>query len=184
MSTLVSLNSQPTSTVTVDISVTGDSDVTASETSLSFTADNWSTAQSVTVDAEHDSDAADDTATVAHEVSGGDYGSSAVSAESVRIDVTDDESPSTGVTLTASPQRVDESSNPIALEIVGTLNGGTLLQDTTIALSVSPLTATQTDDYTAGTATLTIAEGQPSGTAELTLTRFQTMSTRTTRPCR
>ena len=73
----VRLSSEPTGTVTVtvtghegsDLSLSG---VSASST-LTFTADNWNTPQTVTVEAGSDADAYDDTDTLTHTANGGDY---------------------------------------------------------------------------------------------------------------
>ena len=70
----VALGSQPAGPVTVTPSVAGSADVTVSG-ALTFTAQNWDQAQTVTVSAAQDADAANDAATVSHAVSGGDYGS-------------------------------------------------------------------------------------------------------------
>ena len=70
----VELNTQPSGNVTVAIT-TNNSDVTPSSTSLTFTTSNWDSAQTVTVTAAQDADAADDTATLTHNPSGGGYGS-------------------------------------------------------------------------------------------------------------
>ena len=97
----VVLTSQPTADVTVTPSrSSGDADVTVSG-ALTFTALNWSTAQTVTVSAAQDADALDDTAVIGHAVSGGDY--AGVTAGSVDVTVDDDETPSSGVTLSVSP---------------------------------------------------------------------------------
>ena len=83
------LDSRPTGNVTVTPSrSSGDADVTVSG-ALTFTPDNWSSAQAVTVSAAEDLDANDDTAEIGHTVSGGDYGSE--TARSVTVTVTDDE---------------------------------------------------------------------------------------------
>ena len=86
----VVLDSQPTANVTVTPSRTGSSDVTFSPATLTFTALNWNTVQPVTVTAAHDSDAVDDSATISHAVTGGDY--VGVTVESVVVTVDDDES--------------------------------------------------------------------------------------------
>ena len=73
----VRLDSQPTGDVTVRPSVTpavaGDTDVTVDPMTLTFTADDWRTAQTVTVAAADDADGDDDEWTLAHAVSGADY---------------------------------------------------------------------------------------------------------------
>ena len=78
-------------------------DVTFTPTSLSFTADNWSTEQRVTVSAADDPDALDESATITHEVSG--YGN-VTSADAVTVTVRDDDSD--GVTVTPTALTVDE----------------------------------------------------------------------------
>ena len=66
----VVLASKPTGQVTVTPSrSSGDADVTVSG-ALTFTTVNWDTAQTVTVSAAQDLDAADDTAVIGHVVSG------------------------------------------------------------------------------------------------------------------
>ena len=85
----VVLDSQPTASVTVTPSRTGSSDVTFSPATLTFTALNWNTVQPVTVTAAQDSDAVDDSATISHAVTGGDY--VGVTVESVVVTVDDDE---------------------------------------------------------------------------------------------
>ena len=166
----VKLESQPTATVTVGVSVSGDSDVTAAPSTLTFTTTNWGTAQTVTVSGDQDADAANDTATVSHTVGGGDYGANNVTADQVAVTVNDDETASTGVTLSVSPNSVGEGDGATTLTVTGTLSGGAFTADTTVALAVSAGSATLTDDYTATTATLTISSGQTTGTADLTLT--------------
>ena len=71
----VVLDSEPTGVVTVTPSVSGNTDVTLNKESLRFTPGNWDTAQSVTVSAAEDDDAAADSATIEHSVAGADYAS-------------------------------------------------------------------------------------------------------------
>ena len=77
---------------------------------------------------------------------------------------------STEVLLTVAPTQVAEGAGATELTVTGTLDGAALTQATEVALSVRAGTATEEYDYTAGTATLTIAATQTSGTATLTLT--------------
>ena len=60
-----------------------------SSSSLTFTTGNWSTAQTITVTAAQDGDAANDTAVLTHDPSGADYNS--VSDVDLTVTVTDDE---------------------------------------------------------------------------------------------
>ena len=162
----VVLTSQPTGTVTVTPSVSGNTEVTVSG-ALTFTTGNWSTTQ--TVSAAADTDAADDTATVAHAVSGGDYGS--VTAADVAVTVSDDGTVSTGVVLSVNPTSVSEDAG--ATEVTGTLDHAARLADTavTVAVGAAGDTAAEGTDYgTVGSVTLTIAAGATSGTKTFMLT--------------
>ena len=97
----VVLDTQPTGPVTVRVTVSGSPEVTAQPSRLWFTADDWFTAQTVTVRAAHDDDAAADEATVTHAVAGADYGSNEVTAAPVSVSVEDDDTPSVTVSETA-----------------------------------------------------------------------------------
>ena len=69
----VDLNAQPASNVTVTLAASGDSDVSVSPASLTFTPGNYASAQTVTVSAGADADLANGQATIAHNASGGGY---------------------------------------------------------------------------------------------------------------
>ena len=71
----VVLDSQPTADVTVTISGHAGTDVSVTPSSLTFTSESWGTAQTVTVSAAQDDDAAPDEAvTLSHAVNGtGEY---------------------------------------------------------------------------------------------------------------
>ena len=69
----VKLATEPTGEVTVTISGHAGTDLTLDKTTLTFTVDNWATAQTVTVRRAQDDDGSADTATVTHTASGGDY---------------------------------------------------------------------------------------------------------------
>ena len=71
----VKLNSEPSADVVISLTVSGSSEVTIADTdadtagvqnTLTFTSANWSTAQTVTVNAAQDDDDEDDSATVTH----------------------------------------------------------------------------------------------------------------------
>ena len=70
----VVLNTQPSGDVTVAIS-SNNTDVTVPSSPLTFTTTTWNSAQTVTVTAGQDDDAANDMATLTHVASGADYGS-------------------------------------------------------------------------------------------------------------
>ena len=69
----VKLATQPSGEVTVTVSGHAGTDLTLDKTMLTFTVDNWDTAQTVTVEAGQDDDGSADTATLTHTASGGDY---------------------------------------------------------------------------------------------------------------
>ena len=106
----VALRSQPAGPVTVTPSVAGSADVTVRPAALTFTAQNWDQAQTVTVSAAQDADAANDAATVSHAVSGGGYGS--VTVPDVAVTVEDDDRRRDGrrSALTVSPGTVNEDA--------------------------------------------------------------------------
>ncbi len=164
----VALSSQPTGPVTVVPSVAGSPDVTASPASLTFTAATWNQAQTVTVSAAEDDDAANDAATVSHAVSGADYG--AVTADAVSVTVEDDETASTGVALSVSPDTVDEDAGATAVQVTGALNAAPRTSDTEVTVSVSARTASAGDFAAVPDFTLTIPAGQTEGTASFSLT--------------
>ena len=74
----VALATQPASSVSVSITGHDGTDLslsgpTLSSDTLTFTVDDWATAQTVTVKAGQDDDGVTDTATLTHTASGGDY---------------------------------------------------------------------------------------------------------------
>ena len=167
----VVLESEPTGDVTVTPSVSGSTEVTVSGT-LTFTAGTWDQAQTVTVSAQDDADAATDTATIGHAVSGGDYGANSVTADDIAVTVDDDETVSTQVTLTVNPASVSEDAGATEVTVTGTLNGGARNAATVVTVSVGDAgdVATEGTDYgTLGSVTLTIAAGSTSGTQTFTL---------------
>ena len=93
VSYMVGLASQPSGDVTVDITVPGLASfesVTVSPLSLTFTADDWSTAQTVSVSSPADDNAADIAATIHHEVAAGSAGEYAGVTADLPVSVADD----------------------------------------------------------------------------------------------
>ena len=165
----VVLTSEPTGDVTVTPSVNGSPGVTVS-VALTFTPSNWDEAQTVTVAAAQDADAANDKATVGHAVSGADYGTNIVTADDVSVTVEDDE---TAVTLTVNPAAVDEDDGDATVTVTGTLDGVTRDEPTTLTVIVGAAddAAIGDTDYVAvDNLSLTIPSGEASGTATFTLT--------------
>ena len=86
----VVLDTQPSGNVTIEVAVPKDSEVYVEPALLTFTTSDWEAAQTVTVTAEQDDDAADeDEITLLHTVDGADYNN--VDAADVTVSVTDDE---------------------------------------------------------------------------------------------
>ena len=156
----VKLDSQPTASVTVTPSKTGSSDVTFAPASLTFSTSNWPTAQTVTVTAAQDSDAADDSATISHAVTGGDYGS--VTAASVVVTVDDDETADT-----TAPSFASAAANGTSLVITfdedlaaaaSLANGAFTVKKTPSGGSEATVTLSATAPVISGkTVTLTLA---------------------------
>ena len=73
----VKLGTEPTADVTVTVTGHADTDLTlrglSATNTLTFTTSNWNTAQTVTVKAAQDADAADDTVTLTHTAAGAEY---------------------------------------------------------------------------------------------------------------
>ena len=112
----VKLATEPSEEVTVTVSGQAGTDLTLSGLSptstLTFTTANWNTAQMVTVKAADDADGADDTVTLAHAASGGNY--AGVSAE-LKVTVTDDDR---GIVFTPTSLTVDEGDTTGASYVV------------------------------------------------------------------
>ena len=168
----VVLDSKPTGQVTVTPSrSSGDADVTVSG-ALTFTTANWDTAQTVTVSSAQDLDAVDDTAVIGHAVSGGDYGS--VIAASVAVTADDDETVSSGVTLSVSPESVSEGASATTVTVTASLNGGTRGEATPVSVTAGSGTATSGTDFAAVAGfMISIPANTQSRTGTFTLTPTQ-----------
>ena len=110
----VKLSTQPSETVTVaigghsgtDLSISG---TTLSSNQLTFTASNWDTAQTVTVKAGHDGDSDDESESLTHTASGGDYANVTKNLPVPRW--TDDAPDTVTVTFGAASYTVAEGSS-------------------------------------------------------------------------
>ena len=124
----VVLDTQPSADVTVTISGHAGTDVTLDNTSLTFTSDNWNVAQTVTVSAAQDDDAAaDPAATLSHAVSGASEYAAVSAGDIPSVTVTIDEDDAAGVSI-----------NPTALTVVeGQSNSYTVVLDTQPSADVS-----------------------------------------------
>ena len=173
----VALNSEPTGDVLVRPSVSGDADITVQPASLTFTAADWSAAQTLTVSAANDVDGADDRASVSHAVSGADYGANNVLGPDVFVTASD-----SGVTLGTANLRLQfaavddfdtvyENISSFSLDVFAELTGGARSTPTRLTVLVRGGTASY-DDFSATPSAfqLTIPAGRTSGSARLLLT--------------
>ena len=102
----VVLDAEPTANVTVSLS-SNHAGVSTQPSSLTFTPEDWATAQTVRVAAAQDDDTSDESATISHAVSGADeYAGIAVA--SVSVAVTDDDEVQVQAEPTPEPQAEPE----------------------------------------------------------------------------
>ena len=157
----VLLNTEPTAEVRVMVEGPASSEVSAEPTELTFTAQNWSTAQTVTVSADQDDDAVADSAiTLNHEVSGGDY--QGIAAPTVEVSITEDDAPAVSVsveTLTVDEGETGEYTVALNTEPAGEVTVKVLVpEETDLTTSPSALTFTTRNWSTAQT--VTVSAGQ------------------------
>ena len=163
----MNLNSRPTDTVTVTIgggdpavSLSGD---TLTNNQLTFTTTNWNMAQTITVTPVKDDNAAGETVTLTHTLSGGDY--AGIAADSVTVNLTDSdarnlvlseeslavtEGDATGVGYTV--KLATQPSDTVTVTISGRDGADLTLSGTT--LTNNQLTFTTTNWATAQTVTV------------------------------
>ena len=110
------LDSQPLGQVTVDVVSNNQPKVTVDPPRLTFSPGNWSTPQTVTLDARHDFDVDDETARIMHTVAGSDYGSETATHVSVTIHDDDRE----GVTITPTRLRTVEGGTGVYYVVLET----------------------------------------------------------------
>ena len=171
----VRLATQPTGTVTVtatspDAALAVDGDASPQTRALTFTTSTWATAQTVTARALDDLDGGDETTTIAHAASGGDYGS--VSA-SLTAETADDDA---RAVLVASPIALDEGGMASSTARLATRPTGTVtvaIADDHADVTVAPpttLTFDAADWNTAQTFTIRAREDDDGEDETATLT--------------
>ena len=159
------LDSEPSADVTVTISGHSGTDVSLSDTELDFTPGNWDTAQTVTVTAGQDDDAAADTdVTLTHTVTGASEYAAIDAAAIPRVSVTITEDDSPGVSIEPTTLTIDEGSSDtytVALntqpsaDVTVTISGHT---GTDVSLSDTELDFTPGNWGTSQTVTVTAGE--------------------------
>ena len=178
----VKLATQPSGRVTVSITGQASTDLTLDKTTLTFAVDNWNTAQTVTVKASQDNDGANDTGTLTHTASGGDYASI---TKDLPVTVTDDDTAAivlseTDLTVTEGDaagssytvRLATRPSDSVTVSITG--HDGTDLSLSGTTLSSNMLTFTVDNWNTAQT--VTVKAGQDNDGANDTGTLTHTAS--------
>ena len=131
---------------------------------------DWATAQTVTVTAGQDADATDDTATLMHTASGGDY-----TGETAVVSVTVDDDETVGLVLSESsltPSEGGDASYTVKLSTAPSATVTVTVTGTTtdLSLDTTSLTFTTSDWDTAQTVTVSAAQDDDAVDEEATLT--------------
>ena len=156
----VRLAIQPTGNVTVTISGHAGTDLSLSGTTLSsdmltFTVDDWNTAQTVTVRAGQDADGANDTGTLTHTASGGGYVNV---TKDLPVSITDDDQAGVAVSFDRASYRVLEGD---AVTVGVTLSGDPK-RTVVIHLVATQEGGASSEDYSGVPSSVTINEGETS----------------------
>ena len=126
------LATQPTAAVTVTVSRQGNTDLSLTGVSttntLTFTEDNWATAQTVTVKAAQDDDGTDEAEMLTHTATGGDY---AGKKAELLVNIDDDET--IGIVLSRTSLTVTEGDT--AGETYTVKLGSKPTEDVTVTVS-------------------------------------------------
>lgn len=98
----VRLKTQPSASVTITPATPPGEPVTVTPASRTFTTSNWGSFQTFTVNGTQDTDKLDESGTITHSISGGDYATVAVDSVDFEIDDDDKTGPSAPLQLTAT----------------------------------------------------------------------------------
>ena len=174
------LSSRPTGDVAIGVTLPAGTDLTLSSNMLTFTVDDWDTAQTVTVTAEEDDDGVTDAvATLMHTISGGGYGSTTV--PDVEVSITENDT--AGLVISKDNLTVGEGdaagtsytvalatqpSDSVSVSITG--HSGTDLSLSGPTLSSDMLTFTVNDWATAQTVTVKAGQDDDAVNDAATLT--------------
>ena len=130
-------------TITLGLTSDTDSDITIDQMSLTFTAENWSDAQLVTVAAAHDLDLRDDTGTITHEVTGANFTGATI--EDIAVTVSDDDT--AAINIDQPMLTIDEGNSAtytvgLGIEPSGNVTIRAISDNSDVTLSPSVLTFT------------------------------------------
>ena len=170
----VVLDAQPTANVTVTVAGHAGTDVTPSPTTLTFTSQNWETAQTVTVKAGDDADTVTDLVTLTHRAMSADSAYNGSAIASVEVTVTDNDS--TGVrvsktTLTVTEEDTTGNSYTVVLDAQPTANVTvTVAGHAGTDVTPSPTTLTFTSQNWATAKTVTVKAGNDADATDDTVT--------------
>ncbi len=165
----VKLATRPTAAVTVTVGGTGsgitvdtDSGSSGDQTMLTFnpeTSPLWSTAQTVRISAEQDSNTVNESVTLTHTTSGGDYGANSVSKN---LTVTATEKPAASFASGSSSAAEDAGTHNVTVNLSQAAPSGGL----TLSYNVTgTATAGSGNDFTIqGSGTLSVAAGATTAT--------------------
>ena len=175
----VVLDTQPTGDVTVTIEGVAGTDLSLDKTTLTFTAQDWNTTQTVTVTAGQDHDGVDDTAALAHTVTSVDDANyNGLSVRSVDVTVTDDDT--VGVTVSETSLTMEEGGLDTYTVVLDTQPTGDVtvtidgIAGTDLSLDKTTLTFTAQDWNT--TQTVTVTAGQDGDAVDDTATLTHAVS--------
>ena len=148
----VVLGSEPTAEVTVSVTTDlADTGVRVDPGSLTFTAADWSTAQTVAVSGAEDEDAlAEPVVTLAHAASGGDYSGAEVAG--VAVTVLENDVPTLAIAGAAGAESAGVLEFEVSLSVASS-------NTVTVAYATADDTAEAGTDYEAVSGTLTFAPG-------------------------
>ena len=154
----VELATQPTATVTVTIGGTSGTDLSLDNSNLTFTTNTWNSPQTVRVTARTDMDGINDSETLTHTASGGDYGST---NKNLPVTVTDKDAPN--LLLSPTSLTIDEGDDrtytvklatlpmgDVTVTIGGTSGTDFDLDKTTLTFTTTTWNSPQTVRVTAG----------------------------------
>ena len=142
----VVLDTEPTADVTVTVSGHTGTDITLSDATLVFATDTWDTAQTVTVTAGEDDDAAsDDSVTLTHTAAGGGY---ADIKETVTVTIIEGD---TSVLSIDDAEAAEDGGQVVFTVAISAAAGSNV----TVGYATSDVTATAGTDYTSTSGILT-----------------------------
>ena len=158
----VVLDGQPASNVVITVT-SGNTDVTVSPARLTFTRSNWSTAQTVTVAADQDADAVDDTASITHAVVAAESADEFDAETIAGVTVTVDDDDTAGVSVSVTELAVAEGGQAaytVVLDAQPASDVVIAVSSDNMEVSVSParLTFSPSNWDTAQTVTVSTAQ--------------------------